>query len=312
MPKPRDPQQYKEVKPWVADAIAEEDKKFDKQMWSGERTRKEDDSERCKRIKLLRKYRQKEPAALIVAKRLKACEYGSRCLSGACPECGHLLQRWFVRKSKRFISKYIGNYDEDLVALSLVSVSPTVRPGTLRSVSVGNSQRRLKYALQRANIEVALGGIDFSLNEDRKGKYKPFWGPHYYLITSTKNKDKLKKVLHKFFKTKTKKTPRPVKVIAFDNKAIRRSYALKMIFFRRIGYDEIKRRDGKRRKCRNTSRDKLRSKERFELFMYLNKIGLAARVIFVGATPISDSSGVHVARRRSRNRSKHFRTTEHM
>jgi hypothetical protein len=293
-----DPRQYKDVKPWAADAIAREDKIFDKQMWSGERTREDDDSERCKRIKLLRKYRQTEPTALIVAKRLKTCEYGSRCLSGACPECGHLLQRWFVRHSKRFISKYIENFDGDLIALSLVPVNSTARFGTLHSVSIGNCQRRLKYALQATNFEVTLGGIDFSLNEDRKGKYKQFWGPHYYLITSTQNKNKLIKVLRPFFRKMTK-IPRPVKVTPFENKASRRSYALKTIFFRRVGYDEIKMRNGTMRQCRNTSRDKLRSKERLELFMYLNKIGLAARVIFFGAMPISDSSGVYIARRRS-------------
>jgi hypothetical protein len=293
-----DPRRYKDVKPWAADAIAREDKTFDNPMWSGERTREDDDYERCKRIKLLRKYRQTEPAARIVAKRLKACEYGSRCLSGACPECGHLLQRWFVRHSKRFISTHIDNFDGDLVALSLVPVNSAARPGTLESVSIGNCQRRLKYALQAANIEATLGGIDFSLNEDRKGKYARFWGPHYYLITSTQNKNKLIKVLRPFF-GKIKTRPRPVKVTPFDNKASRRSYALKMIFFRRIGYDEIKMRDGKKRQCRNTSRDKLRSKERLELFIYLDKIGLAARVIFFGAMPISDSSGVYIARRRS-------------
>jgi hypothetical protein len=175
MRKINDPRQYKDVKPWAADAIAREDKTFDNQMWSGERTRKEDDSERCKRITLLRRYRQKEPAALIVAKRLKACEYRSRCLSGACPECGHLLQRWFVQNSKQFISEYIDKFAGDLVALTLVPVNPTAHPGNLVSVSIGNCQRRLKYALQKANIEVALGGIDFSLSEDRKGKYKQFW-----------------------------------------------------------------------------------------------------------------------------------------
>jgi hypothetical protein len=305
------PPLYKDVRPWIAGAIAGEDEAFDKQLWSGERTREDDDSERRKRIKLLRKYHQSDPAAVMVANRLDACDSGSRGMSGACPECGHLLQRWFVRNSKRFISKCIDNSDNDLVALSIVPVNPTATLGHLVSVSIDNCHRRLKYALQAANIEVGLGGIDFSMNEDRKRKYKPFWGPHYYLITSTQNKSKLKRILRHFFRKKRKEIPRPIKVASFENKAFRRSYALKMIFFRRIGYDAVKiSRSGKKRECRNTSRDKLRSKERFELFIYLNKIGLASRVIFVGATPISDASGVSVARRRSRNRNKQPRIAE--
>ena len=61
-------------------------------------------------------------------------------------------------------------------------------PGQLRSLSIANFQRRIKYALAKANIEVAIGGVDFSFNEDRKGTYQPFWAPHLYVITTTSNK----------------------------------------------------------------------------------------------------------------------------
>jgi hypothetical protein len=176
--------------------------------------------------------------------------------------------------------------------------------------SAANCLRRLKYALQQAGIKVAIGGMDFSFNEDAKGKYKSFWSQHYYIITYALDLNKLKKALKKYF-WDTEAVPRPVKISPFENKPRRRSYPLKTIFKRRIGYKAIRTdKSGRKRKCRNTRRDRLRSKERFELFIYLNKIGLASRVIFVGATPISDASGVSVARRRSRNQNKQPRIAE--
>jgi hypothetical protein len=294
--------QFKNAKLWVSEAVAREDKMFDKPLWRGERTRDDEYDERLRRIKILRKYHNTHPQAETVADHLNDCEPGTRCLSGACPDCAHLLQRWFVRKSKRFISLYLDLPKARLVALSIIPAKSIARPGQLTKISVANCQRRLKYALQQTGIKVVIGGMDFSFNEDEHGKYKPFWCQHYYLITSTHDKSKLLKALKAFF-PKTKAIPRSIKIPPFDNKSRRRSYALKTIFTRRIGYDEIKTNaSGKKRKYRNTRRDRLRSRERFELFMHLDKIGLAQRVVFFGAAPASNTAGVDIYRRRSRRR----------
>jgi hypothetical protein len=104
--------------------------------------------------------------------------------------------------------------------------------------------RRLKYAMDKAGIGTAIGGIDFSLNEDQEGKFKPFWNVHLYAITSGE-KEQLSRQL-KAIVQYSNAVPRPKRVTSFENKAIRRSYALKMHFERRIGYDEIKIGNGKR------------------------------------------------------------------
>jgi hypothetical protein len=298
------------AKLWVSEAVAREDKMFDKPLWRGERTPGDESDERLRRIKILRKHGNKDVRAVAISSRLEYCELGKRCLSGACPECGHLLQRWFVRRSKPFIADYLEKPGTDLVAVSIIPIKSTAHTGKLEKISAANCLRRLKYALQQAGIKVAIGGMDFSFNEDAKGKYKSFWSQHYYIITYALDLNKLKKALKKYF-WDTEAVPRPVKISPFENKPRRRSYPLKTIFKRRIGYKAIRTdKSGRKRKCRNTRRDRLRSKERFELFIYLNKIGLASRVIFVGATPISDASGVSVARRRSRNQNKQPRIAE--
>ena len=79
--------------------------------------------------------------------------------------------------------------EDYLIAISMVPPSSMVDPGHLKSVSITNLQRRMKYALAKAGVDVAIGGIDFSFNEDRKGKYQPFWSPHLYVITATRKKN---------------------------------------------------------------------------------------------------------------------------
>ncbi len=243
------------------------------QLWKKEPSAEYIHDEHLGRIKFLRKHSATNPAALTLG-----------CLSGACPECGRLLQRWFVRRSKKLIAEHIDKQEHELVAISIVPYDPIVQPGQLHTIDIVNLQRRLKYALEAVGIGVALGGIDFSFNQDREEKYQPFWSAHFYLITSAENKTTLRKKLLRIYR-KCEEVCRPVKIPSFENIARRRSYAFKMNFGRRIGYDDIKNQNGKVRECRDASQDKLRAAERIELFSYLDKIGFANRVIFRGAKP---------------------------
>jgi hypothetical protein len=277
----------------VIAAITDESRYPSDQRWNKEPAAEYVYEERLKRIKFLRKHGNTHPDALIVAKRLESCEPKHRCLSAACPECGRLLQRCFVRRSNKFIAEHIDNESHELVAINIVPCIPIVEPGQLQTIDIVNLQRRLKYALKQTKITVALGGIDFSFNQNHEGEYPPFWCPHFYLITSTKNKKKLGDKLRQIY-VKSDEVPRPVKISSFKNIARRRSYALKMIFYRRVGYHQIKNNNGKSRKCRNTSRQKLRTAERLELYTYLDKIGFAGRVIFRRAKPVVNSSRVKI------------------
>jgi hypothetical protein len=287
------PEDYPDVIPWVARAIVDECQKPSKPLWKDAPTPKDAHDERLRRIRFLRKYGRTAPMATLVANRLDACESTRRCLSGACPECARLFQRWFVRRSEAIISNWQSNPGYDLIAICIVPSSPIVSRGKLNDFSIKNLQRRLKSALARAAVNSAIGGIDISLNEDRDEKFKPFWSLHHYLITSVGDRKRVKTKLRELFHA-TDEVPRPVKITSFTNNGRRRSYALKMHFRRRIGYDETKTKSGNPRKCRNTSFDRLRARERVELFIYLDQIGLAARVIFCGIRPIITAKGVFI------------------
>ncbi len=288
-----DSHKCEDVKPWVIAAINDESRYPPNRLWKKEPTAEFAREERVRRIKFLSKHSNTDPRAAVLAHRLESCEPDQRCLSGACPECGRLLQRWFVRRSKKFIAKQISRPKHELVAVSVVPFDFLVRPGYLSALNMRNFIRREKVKLKNAGVDVALGAIDFSFNEDYEQKYLPFWSPHFYLITSTDHRKTLSKKLCKLF-SKTKEIPHPVQIKSFENIARRRSYALKMDFRRRIGYSEIKKIEEKIRKCRNTSRDKLRAVERLELLIYLDRIGFADRVFFLSAKPVMKGQSVKI------------------
>jgi hypothetical protein len=97
-----------------------------------------------------------------------------------------LLQRAWVRESRKLISS-LEHPDTKLVALSLVLPNSGVAQGALKSFDVKNMQRRLKSRLDQAGVDVAIGSIDFSFNEDEQGKYQGFWCPHVYLVAKRTN-----------------------------------------------------------------------------------------------------------------------------
>jgi len=273
-----------EVKTWIAAATKDEQTEAPHQLWKGELTMDQAKEKRLKQIKFFRKHEKLSIDALTVADRLEACCPNDRCLSGACPECGRLLQRAWVRETRKLISSLEAEGTE-LAALSLVLPNSAVAQGALKFFDAKNMQRRLKSRLDYAGVDIAIGGIDFSFNEDEDGKYAGFWCPHVYIITTTEDRHRLAARLNGF--EPSPEIPHPTKVSPFKNTARRRSYAMKMHFVRRIGYDDQRvQRNGKIRHFRNTRSDKLRVVERLELLLFLDQIGFADRAIFRFVKPV--------------------------
>jgi hypothetical protein len=273
-----------EVKTWIAAAIKAEEGKSPDQLWKNALTEDDAKEGRLKLAGFLRKHGKYNIEAFHLAERLEVCRPKSRCFSGACPECGRLLQRAWVRESRKLISS-LETEGIELVALSLVLPNSAVAQGAFQFFDIKNMQRRLKYRLDDAHIDVAIGAIDFSFNEDEQGKYPGFWCPHVYVITATDNRERLAARLNGF--SPSLEIPHPTKVTPFKNTARRRSYAMKMHFGRRIGYDDQRvQNNGKIRSFRNTRPDRLRAIERLELVLFLDQIGFAERAIFRFVKPV--------------------------
>jgi hypothetical protein len=284
------PKNYSNAKTWVVKAIAEESNNPPDRMWKGEPSVETISDEQLKRIRFLRKHGKSDSELSLIADCLELCEKGNRCCSGACPQCSRLFQRFYVRQSRKPIQDIIAREGKELIGICIIPSFPLVRPGQLKHFSIANFTRRIKAALDKAGVKCAIGGIDFSFNEDREQEWQPFICPHIYLITSTDDREKLHQALETIF-PETDEVPRPKHLPLFQNNAYRRSYSLKMIFKRRISYYK-KRKDNPTKKSRNTSNDDLRVDQRIELYKYLHQIGLAARVIFRGLKPKITNSKV--------------------
>jgi hypothetical protein len=283
------PKNYSNAKAWVIKAITEESKNPPGKMWKGEPSAEIISVEQLKRIRFLRKHGKTDPELLLIADCLAQCDLSNPCCSGACPQCSRLFQRFYVRQSRKAIRDIIAHEGNELIAICIIPSSPLVRPGQLKHFSITNFQRRIKAALDAANIKSGIAGIDFSFNEDHENQWSPFICPHIYLIASTDDREALHRILLSIFKPSAA-ILKPIKLPRFKNNAYRRSYSLKMTFKRRISY--YKMRKEKPTKSRNTSYDKLRADERIELFKYLHQIGFAARVIFRGIKPEISNSKV--------------------
>ena len=283
------PKNSSNVKTWVVKAIAEESNNPPDRMWKGEPSTEKISEEQLKRIRFLRKHGRLDSELNSIADCLELCEPRNPCCSGACPQCSRLFQRFYVRRSRNVIRDIIARKGKELIGICIIPSSPLVHPGQLKHFSIANFQRRIKTALDTANVKSGIGGIDFSFNEDRQNEWQPFICPHIYLIASTDDREKLHQALETIF-PETDEVPRPKHLPLFQNNAYRRSYSLKMIFKRRISYYKL--RKEKQTKSRNTSNDKLRVDQRIELFKYLHQIGFAARVIFRGLKPKITNSKV--------------------
>jgi hypothetical protein len=233
------PKNSSHAKAWVIKAIAEESKKSPDQMWEKEPSVETISDEQLKRIRFLRKHGKTDTTLNLIADCLEHCEQNNQCCSGACPQCSRLFQRFYVRHSKRPIRDIIAPEGRKLIALCIIPSSPLVRSGQLKNFSIANLQRRIKTALDTANVKSGIGGIDFSFNEDRENKWQPFICPHIYLIASTDDREKLRRTLKTIFR-KTIEVNRPIKLPLFHNNAYRRSYSLKMIFKLRISYYKMR------------------------------------------------------------------------
>jgi hypothetical protein len=285
---------YSNAKTWVIKAITEESTNPPDRMWEGEPSAETISEDQLKRIRFLRKHGKSDSELSLIADCLELCEPRNPCCSGACSQCSRLFQRFYVRQSRKPIQDIIAREGKELIGICIIPSSPLVRPGQLKHFSPVNFQRRIKAALDKAGVKCAIGGIDFSFNEDRDQQWQPFICPHIYLISSADDREKLRCTLKKIFR-KTDEVPRPKHLPLFQNNAYRRSYSLKMIFKRRISYYKM-RKENPTKKSRNTSNDDLRVDQRIELYKYLHQIGFVARVIFRGIKPEISNSKVRFRR----------------
>jgi hypothetical protein len=254
-------------------------------------------NQRAKLIRVLRTKHKNDEMALVLADKLDPCSKGRRCRSGGCPECTSAAQRLLAKTSRKSIKALAG--DEDVVCLSIVPDDRISRPTKLLAAETTRRIRRWRDRLGRAGVEWFIGGLDISANSHDADRYPPHWSEHIYGLTVTRDIAKLKKELRKQFPA-TDAIPRPVKVKLWDYRGRALKYLLKPNAWRRVATDDGVRRGPDRRNqriCRATDKQPLLSRQRVQLALHLDELGLQGRLVLRGCQFLNRGSSTAIVKR---------------
>ena len=215
-----------------------------------------------------------------LAEKLDRCRPKHRCKSAACPECATAGQRLIAGVARRFLKEQNGDGTK-IVCVTIIPADGMIKPGKLDKAEHERAIRRWKEKLGKAGVTWFVGATDISLNEQKQGRYKRRWSEHIHGITVIKNPRKLKKKLRMQF-PKTEAIPRPVKGVEWDGDKKALLYIDKPDFQRRIATDDAQRYDKKTgtiRSCGDTVTQPLKAKQKRELLIYLDDIGMQGRLL---------------------------------
>jgi hypothetical protein len=232
-----------------------------------------------KLVEWLRKKHGNDDAAADLAFRLRKCKPKSRCWSGACPSCTYAAQAFTTEVALKFFTSHPDR--TKIVCVSVVPADGEIRAGQLNPDQHARNTRRWKEALGRAGVTWFLGASDWSFNEHKNGRYNESWLEHFYGFTVTDDLKELKRSLKEQFPANDA-IPRPVQVKSWDGDKTAIDYMMKPTFRRRIGTDDGQRHEkesGGERECRATDKQPLRAKEKHELLMFLDQIGIPSRFL---------------------------------
>ena len=243
-------------------------------------------------VKALRRHGRGDEAALRLADKIAACRPRRRCLSGACPECTRATQRLFVATSDRLITLS----EISMIAVSVVFRGAGIAEGKLAQTGDPFSvvSQKLRAALRKAGVRQAIGGFDVSANEHADQRFASHYRPHAWIIVPASQFARGEKVFRGFFPP-SKTIRRPVFAKSFDGDLRGLAYAVKTDFVRRISLPRQPLPDGSVSR-RNTRDRLLLGRQKVELALALDRVGLGARIFLRGLRIVKTADNVRIVR----------------
>jgi len=150
---------------------------------------------------------------------------------------------------------------------------------------------QLISAFKAIRITHAVGGFDVSINEHLTGDFPAHWRPHAWIFL---RKGELSRKAEKEFRDQFPKdplmVPKPVMIKRFDRNLAALAYALKGDFQRRVTLPRSTERDGSNKTRRNVRYRPLRARQKLELLLMLDRVGLEDRLFGYGMK-VAERSG---------------------
>jgi len=233
--------------------------------------------QRLRDVKMLRRHGKDDDGALRLANKVAACGPKRRCLSPFCGECMRANQRLFVAMA----CDLLGRSAVHATVVSVVAWNARVGQGELaRGDLFETLARQLRRALSAGGVRQAFGGFDVSANEHATQRFAPHFRPHAWLFVPAQQMARCERVFRESFPA-SRIVRRPVRMQRFDGDPRGLAYALKADFARRISIPRQALPNGDIAR-RNTRLRPLLARQKMELALALDKIGLGARIFLHG------------------------------
>nr|MCH9807249.1 hypothetical protein [Alphaproteobacteria bacterium] len=211
---------------------------------------------------------------------LEACGSDNRCGSLACRKCGRAMQRCFVNAAQPWI-KGLGE------PVYIITIVPDVWFAESERCLIGKLsvfRNRLDAALKDADIKLAVGWYDVSLNEHSNKAHRPFWQPHLWCIVPSSQVTKpVREVLRKHFPNNPLICA-AVEFQLFDGNRRAMAYGAKPNFIRRVTYPKIAGQNSRAKRRQNTKKRDLRVSQNQAMLLMCHDLGFSGRLFLHGAT----------------------------
>lgn len=214
-----------------------------------------------------------------LARKLKRCKKGRRCLSGACPICRRRMRMWFVGEVYDVFEHLA---DEQVILLTIICSKQQFSANDLGALIPRNAVNRLTTKLRRLGFEneVMLGALDYDWcvrdNECAEG----YWQVHYHLICPRLSETQVDALREVFPNNTTAYVHKAVVPSPIKNRPEQFSYVLKPFFQKRSSYISSNgRRNAKKGPINNARR-------RRELFHQLDRHPMTESLVLFHARRI--------------------------
>lgn len=170
-----------------------------------------------------------------LARKLRRCKKGRRCLSGACSICRRRTRRLLTANILQFFENYT---DKDLSHLTIIFADHQYRPGDLDNLRPRNLVNALTTRFRRLDLVgvIVVGAIDYDLCVIENDYENCFWQVHVHLIVANLTKNDLCLIREAFPKFAGKGVYIPVVRAKIRDRMRQFSYVLKPFFQRRSCY----------------------------------------------------------------------------
>jgi len=241
---------------------------------------------------MLRRHGKDDQSAWRLANKIADCGPQRRCLSAFCAECSRANQRLNVAMTSDLLTRSAVG----ATVVSVVAWDARITQGELARERhlFEPLARQLRRALSAAGVRQAFGGFDVSANEHEEQRFAPHYRPHAWLFVPAPQMARGERVFRKFFPV-SRIVRRPVQMQRFDGDPRGLAYAVKTDFARRMSLPRQVLPNGDIAR-RNTRLRPLLARQKVELALALDRIGLGARIFLHGLRVVEIGGVVRLAR----------------